>query len=429
MAEIHSSKPPKSVDVLVIGGGITGCAAAYYLSRMGVTVAVVERKEVASGQSSRACGFVRQQGRHPHETAFAHLGNQLWKDLNTELGMKGGFVAGGMLTIAETSDDLDRMRRAHNAVSDSQISTHHVSQADIARLIPSLRGEWRGGLFTPEDGQAEPEEVTYAFARAAERHGAIICTQTTAKSFEGRNGRVHLVNTTAGTIRADVVLIAAGMGSPHLLRMLACDLPILSVRSSVAETEPIDRITDATVWAPKFSFRQTRSGSIHICNGYRGPAGDFDVCLDALRFGWKFLPILRTKHKCLNIRISPLFSKFFNHGVAPEFHDPCPNNYTIEHNARHFVLAFPHTRDIRIIRRWAGEVDITPDKLPIIDRLPSFSNVIIATGLSGHGFALGPALGLVLSKMIAGERPPIDVHPFRLGRFRDGEARFFAEGL
>ena len=246
---------PMRADVVIVGGGITGCAAAYYLACRNVSVIVLERGEIAGAQSSRAWGFIRQQGRHPAEVPYAAKASQIWEGLSRELQADLEFVRGGILAPALTEEDEERMRDGARVAAENGLSTKLLSRREIAALLPEMRRDWRAGLFTADDAHGEPRKATEAFAAAAERRGARFFPGTGISGFQRSNGAVTAVVTPRGEVRAGIVICAAGLGATALMRQLGLSLPIHGMRISVAETAPAPAFTKIAVWAPQVAFR------------------------------------------------------------------------------------------------------------------------------------------------------------------------------
>ena len=145
------------VDVAIVGGGIVGCSAAWRLAERGLKVAVFERGAVASEQSSRAWGFVRQQGRHEAEVPLAAEANRIWIEQTRRFGQEAtGFEPGGILVPAETEADEERVTSGHEVATRFELRTRILNRDEIEDLVPELAGNRRSALFTAGDAHAEP---------------------------------------------------------------------------------------------------------------------------------------------------------------------------------------------------------------------------------------------------------------------------------
>jgi glycine/D-amino acid oxidase-like deaminating enzyme len=416
----------RGFDVVIIGGGIVGCATAYYLAKRKLRVAIIERGSIASEQSSRAWGFVRQQGRHRAEVPLAAESSRIWAGLAGELQADLEFVRGGILVPAETSEDEDRLKKGAEIAAAHGLTTRMVSAKEIKTVIPELAGHWRSALYTAEDGHAEPRKTTEAFAAAAERYGAKLHCNTRAIGIEVTNGRATGVVTPNGTIGGDAVLCAAGLGSRIIAAQFGIKLPIQGIRAHVSETNPARPFSRTAVWAPRTAFRPTQRGTFYIGTGYRVTGVDYDVTLSALSSVSYFLPMLGQDWKHINLCVGYEFLEDLRQlvGIAPRgrpWREPHVNRKVIEYSLNRFYEMLPGVRGLGISRCWAGRIDMTPDLLPIVGEAESVKGFFVATGYSGHGFALGPVTGRLLSQLIADGRPSLDLRPFRISRFAEGE--------
>jgi glycine/D-amino acid oxidase-like deaminating enzyme len=415
-------------DVVVIGGGIVGCATAYYLARRGVAVTLVEKGEIADEQSSRAWGFVRQQGRDAAEMPLALAANRIWQGLEDELDADVDWVRGGNLALAGDEERLSRLRDWLPVAREFGLETQLLDRAAVQTLIPAMSGPYIGGMFTPSDGHAEPRKATEAFAVAAARRGARILTFHAAEAIETTAGRVSAVITDRGAIQTPVVVNAAGARAMKVARMVGLALPQLVVRATVAETTPLARVTDAGVWGPGVSFRQKRDGSFYIAGGAQS---DYDITLDSFRYLRQFVPNYLKNRRLFRLRVGPELrdelaalipgSEAQAHPFAGTVGvEPRPNAGTARRSLRGLVTLIPEARDVRIRRTWAGLIDTTPDAVPVIGPAGRPEGFIFATGFSGHGFALGPIAGKLIAELIADGQPSLDLHALSYGRFAEG---------
>ncbi|CAN5656697.1 hypothetical protein BH23CHL2_BH23CHL2_33820 [soil metagenome] len=212
-------------DVVVVGGGIIGCAAAYYLAKRDAKVILVEKGRIGGEQSSRAWGFVRIQGRDPDEVPLMVESNRIWQGLEAELEADIEWVLDGNLAIARDDERAGRFREWLDVAREFDIPTELLTGSQVEALIPGIRGPFNAGMFTPVDGHAEPGKATDAFAKAASEHGADIRTYTTAEGIDIVNGAVGGVHTDRGLIFAPVVINAAGAHAARFARLAGLSLP------------------------------------------------------------------------------------------------------------------------------------------------------------------------------------------------------------
>lgn len=416
-----------SVEVAIVGGGIMGAATALRLAQRGIKVALFERGAIASEQSSRAWGFIRQQGRHEAEVPLAAEANGLWTELTSLHGQPAtGFTRGGILVPAETEADEERVVVAgHETAAKYGLDSRILDAAGICELVPQFAGKWRSGLYTAADAHGEPALSTRTIAAAAKAAGATIHENTPVLAVETSAGSVSGLVTKAGIWNAPIVLLANGVGAPALASQLKLELPIQIVKSSVGQTLPAVPFTQVAMWTPRVAFRPRGDGSFVIGNGYRGVGVDYELTIDSLRSARHFLPAYRLNWRLMRLTIGPDFihqlrAKLSREASVQALPEPSANDRKVAHNLTRLNELFPHLGGVGLERSWAGRLDLTPDAIPIIDRPATAPGLFIAAGFSGHGFALGPSIGKQLSEWIADGRPSLDLSPFRLSRFAEG---------
>ncbi len=419
-------------DVVVVGGGLFGCAIAYFLARRNVDVVLIEKNgEVGSEQSTRAWGFVRQQGRDLAELPLMVASNRIWQELPAELGADLEWNHHGILSTANTEDQLDDYRNWMQSAREFGLDTRILSKQEISELIPEMQGPWIGGMYTASDGHAEPTKTTPAFAAAAVRHGATIYTHCSATGFEVTNGAISAVHTDRGTIRTPVAVCSAGAWSKVLARMVGLSLPQLIVRNTVVETAPARHITNLGVGirGGGVAFRQRAGGTFILGTLERS---EYDITLDSVRYAKWFLPNYRANRGLFRMHVGRELVRDLRRSLPGSEQDKHPFAHSVDvepepdmNSANRLWLNFgkylPELKDIKVRRIWAGNIDSTPDAVPVVGDVESPKGFIFATGFSGHGFALGPIVGQLISELIIDGEPYIDISEMNYHRFTAGK--------
>lgn len=418
----------RECDVVVIGGGIIGCATAYYLARRGAHVVLLERGRVLGDQSRKNWGYVRQQGRDPLEVPLMVEANRIWRGLERELGAEIDWVQGGNLALAADEQRMGLFEAWMGVAREFGLDTRLLRGREVATVVPGLAGSWTGGMYTPSDGHAEPTSTTDALGRAAATLGARIYTGSAVEAIQTRAGSVSGVTTERGEVRTTRVVCAAGAWSSTLARTVGLSLPQRRVRATVALTTPALPVTAAGVWGPTVALRQRRDGSLNIA---AGGAADHDITLDSLRHLRLFLPNYWKNRKLFRFHVGrPLLRDLAALGPwtaarrRPLTHDrgmePPPNPAKVARSLAELHRLLPALPRLGIERSWAGYIDATPDAVPVLGEAPSPEGFIFATGFSGHGFAMGPIVGRLIAELIVDGKPSLDITGFRFSRFAEG---------
>jgi glycine/D-amino acid oxidase-like deaminating enzyme len=413
----------RSADVVVAGGGIVGCASAYYLAKRGISVVLCEKGDVGLEQSSRNWGFVRQQGRDAAELPLMMASNRIWQGLEAELQADLEWIQGGNLVLAYDQKRLELFEQWLPLSKEHGLETRLLTLPQLRQIVPAVKPKILGAMYTPSDGQAEPQKVCPAFQRAAQTKGARFMTGCAVKAIDLQNGAISGVYTEDGYIRTSTLVCAAGAWSTRLLRSVGIRLPSLWVKGSVARVAPVQKLTAAGVWGMA-AFRQRRDGRLYMAPGIES---EHPLMIDSLRFLPAFLPAYlnnkaKVKLKLGRLLVDDLLGRL-NDYSRYRILDPPATRKEIEQAVGHMQAEYEGMEGISVERMWAGYIDLTPDLLPVIERLDRPRGLVLATGFSGHGFGMGPIVGRLVSEIIADARASLDLSGFRLGRFREGIRR------
>jgi glycine/D-amino acid oxidase-like deaminating enzyme len=420
---------PATADVVIVGGGIIGCLSAYYLALKRLSVAVIERGYIACEQSSRNWGWCRQTGRDSRELPLVRESLRLWARLDEEVSGDTGFRQTGLIYVTKDAAMLASWEEWLEKARKHQMQTRLLNGAEAQGLMPGCEERWVGGLYTANDGRAEPAMATPVIAEAARRLGVTLHQSCAVRGLETEAGAVSAVVTEKGSVRTRAVLCAAGVWSSLLCRRHGLELPQLGVRASVLRTEPAAHVGDNPISTPGFGFRRRLDGGYTV--GFRGHA-TFELTPDAFRYMRTFWPAYLQERR--NIKVKLNAAAFFEALLRPRHWqldeispfermrvlDPAPDQAVLDTALANLKAAYPVLRDVKVAEKWAGMIDTTPDAIPVISPVETLPGFYLATGFSGHGFGIAPAAARLAADLITGGPPLVDPSPFRYSRMIDG---------
>ncbi|SDL77619.1 sarcosine oxidase subunit beta [Geodermatophilus siccatus] len=375
--------PPSSASVVVIGGGITGLSSAHALARAGVRdVVLLDAGALGSGSTCRAAGGVRAQFSDPVNIALGARSLETFRDFPRLFGQEIDLQQVGYLFLLDTPDDVAAFE-ANVALQNSLgVPSRVVGVDEARRLSPLIDPEGLlAAAYSPTDGHCTPESVVLGYASAARRAGATLLPHCPVTGIDVRDGRVSGVRTAAGTIRTDAVVCAAGAWSAEVGSWAGVDLPVTPLRRQILVTEPVpglDPHTPFTIdFATSFYFHREGPGLL------LGMSDPDETPGFALSRSEAWLPRL---------------------GAA------------IERRA-------PALAEVGVAGGWAGLYEMTPDHNALIGRADTVEGFLYATGFSGHGFLMGPAVGEVVRDLYLGREPFVDVSGLSAARFTGADVR------
>lgn len=361
---------------LVIGGGVVGSSIAWHLAKRGADVSLLESRSIAAVASGASAGGVRQQGRDPREMPLAIAAIARWKSLTEELEADLHYYRHGHLQVYETAEGVAAGIESIEAQRLLGLEIELVEGAALRELSPGLAPGVIAGRYTPSDGHANPGHTTRAFAAAAQRSGASVREGIEVNKLITEGDRVIGVETKTGPIYADHVVIATGAWTRDLVRPLGVDLPLEAHGLQMVLTKVLPPLLPQVVgaWGRPLSLKQLREGNYLIGGGW---PGDIDMVS--------------------------------GQGT------PRPEN--IEGSFRTAADILPVLHSTTVERAWVGVEAVCADEVPIIGDIPGYSGATIAAGFSGHGFALSPITGQLVSELLLDGAPSISLDAFAADRF------------
>ena len=301
--------PPKTADVVIIGGGIIGVSTAYFLAKEGIKVCLCEKGYISGEQSGRNWGFVRIQGRDEREIPMVLESQRIWRSFSSEIGEDTGYEESGCLFTAHNDKELQSFQPWLELADKYGIETELLDQKSLENEVGLASKNWVGGIITRTDGRAEPQKATLAIARAAEKLGAIIITGCSVRGIETSGGRLSKVITEKGSINTSTALCAAGAWSSYFCRSLGISVPQLKVRGTVARTNPIETKINGTIFDKKISIRKRNDGGYTLAHG---STFDHSITPSTLYYSPKYIRALINEFNVLKLTIGGDFIEELN---------------------------------------------------------------------------------------------------------------------
>jgi sarcosine oxidase, subunit beta len=370
-----------SYDVVIVGGGSHGLAAAYYLAKdHGIgNVAVLEKSYIGSGAAGRNTTILRSNYKTVEGARFYDASLKLYEGLGAELGFNLLFSQNGHLTLAHSDRAMFVMANRAEVNRMNGIDSRLIYPDEIKKLAPAMNVHdphavypIQGALYHPPGGVIRHDAVVWGLARGADRGGAELHPYTEVTGIERSNGRVEAVNTNRGRIRTNVVLNCTAGWSSLVSDMAGVQLPITTHILQACVTEPLKPFLDVVIVSSQMH--------VYVSQTDRG-----EVLMGAEIEPWTTYRMQGT----LNF---------------------------MQEVSRHTLELFPQLERARILRSWAGLCDLSPDYSPILGKT-DVEGFHVSSGWGTYGFKAAPIVGKTLAELVATERTPDLIEPFKLERF------------
>jgi sarcosine oxidase subunit beta len=374
---------PSKASVVIIGGGVMGVSTARQLAAAGVPdVVLVDKDALGSGSTCKAAGGVRVQFSDRINIELGLRSLETFEHFRECFDQEIDLHQVGYLFLLDSPDSVSAFERNIALQNELGVASRMMSVAEAKRMSPLIETDGLlAAAFSPTDGHCTPESVVLGYAAAARRHGARLITNCAATGIETAGDRIVAVNTEGGRIETDTVICVAGAWSRQVGEWVGVDLPVTPLRRQVLITEPVPGLAPDTPFTIDF-------GSSFYFHGE----------------GKGLLLGMSDPHETPGFKLTRSDSWLPGLGEAMERRAPA-------------------LTDVGIASGWAGLYEMTPDHNALIGEARNVSRFLYATGFSGHGFMMGPAVGEVMRDLYFDVQPFVDVSGFHAGRFTDSVIR------
>ncbi|MDA9876874.1 FAD-dependent oxidoreductase [Candidatus Pelagibacter sp.] len=384
-------KIPSTAKVVVIGGGIAGCSVAYHLSKFGwKDTVLLERDQLTSGTTWHAAGLVGQLGASATITKLRKYSLNLYKELEKKTGLSTGLKQNGAITVASTNERLEELLRQATAAQLFDVNVETVSKDRIKELYPVINDQdILGGVFMPEDGQADPIGVTNVLAKAAKMEGAQIFEKTPVEKILIKNKKIVGVQTKFGNIECEYVVLATGMWSRQIGEDIGVSVPLYPNEHFYIITEPLDKLP-------------------------------------------KNLPVLRDYNSCLYLKedAGKMLVGIFEPNAKPAFKEKgiVPEDFSFgefpddfDHFEPYLEKSFkrlPMLENAGIRKFFSGPESFTPDTQYLLGETPEVNNLFTCCGFNSIGIASSGGAGRVTAEWMINGYMNEDLFSLDIKRFQ-----------
>ncbi|HDR7969671.1 NAD(P)/FAD-dependent oxidoreductase [Bacillus pacificus] len=382
-------------DVLIIGGGIIGCSIAYYTSKYGRDVTIIEKGEFVSGTSSRCDGNILAIDKDPgFDSQMSLVSQKLVTDLSEELEHSFEYRAPGSILVCESDEEMEAAQQWVNRQKEAGLPFRMLDRQDIREESPFFADDLLGGLECATDSTVNPYLLAFALLTESKKFGTKAFNHTEVKEMKRDIDGSFIVETTNGTFTAKQVVNAAGVWAPKIGQMLDVNIPIEPRKGHII-----------------VASRQQHVGCRKVM--------EFGYLIS--KFGGQRKVDALTEKYGVALVFEPTESQNFLIGSSREFvgfHTRI-NNDVIKCIANRAIRFYPKMVDMMVIRSYAGLRPWTEDHLPIISRVEHIPNYFIAAGHEGDGISLAAVTGKVIEELLNEKETIIPIEPLRLSRFTE----------
>ena len=380
---------PDRAEVVVVGGGIVGCAIAYHLVRRGIRdVLLLEQNQLTAGTTWHAAGLAAQLKATYSLTKLATYSVRLFEALEDETGQATGFRAPGSISVASDAERWEEILRGASMGATVGVESRQIDMDELAEMWPLMRtDDLVGALYLPDDGLVSPVDATMALAKGARARGCRIIERVAVTGLETRNGAICGVRTeTAGgtdddgghLIETETVVLATGMWTRHLAAQVGVNVPLQACEHFYVVTEPLEGLDTSTPILrdpTNYTYFKEETGKLMV--GFFEPEAKV----------WRLDGIPR------DFSFGTL-DEDWDH-VGPVFERSC-----------HRV---PALADCGVQLFFNGPESFTPDGTYYLGEAPEVDGCFVAAGFNSVGIQSAGGAGWVLADWIADRPPPMDL--------------------
>lgn len=369
-----------TADVVIVGGGVMGCAIAYNLAKEGLKPVVIEKSDIGGEASGSNGGGVRQSARNLKELPLAIESVRIYGELHEELGLDVEYVRKGNLRLCTNQEEVETLGKSVENQKAAGLDLEMLDRKQVLEINPYIGEMVVGASYCPTDGHVNPFRVTYGFFIRAQERGATFFTGEKIQGIRLRKGRVAGLITDKRTLETDTVINAAGVAGRTICNLVGLDIPMRPVFSEALITEPYPPL-----------FPQMFGHARGLFYGRQTVHGPF--------FWGGFVGTEQYIHR----QGKPLF-----HYIGPTI-------------SKAMIDYFPVLKDLHVIRMWSGLIAAMSDGLPVLGFTEEVPGFVLCTGFSGHGFGLAPLIGRLISELILDCDVSIPIQDFCYSRFSKGK--------
>jgi len=378
-------------EVAIIGGGIVGCAAAYYVAKAGIDCVLIEKNDIASGTSSKCDGNVTIVDKDPgFDSTMSLKSQELTVELNEDLELPFEYRALGSILVCDNDDEMQAAKDWVKTQSEAGLKFNVLDPKDIREESPYFAHDIPGGLECETDSLINPYLFCYSLIDKAKQYGLKLRTNAEVTSI--KKNEDFTIETTNGMFTAKKVVNAAGVWAPFIGEMLGIDIPILPRKGHILVGSRQEPIMMRNVM--EFGYLMNKFGRERIADE-------------------------RTADHGVALVLEPTESQNFLLGSSRQFvgYDSNVDIQVVETIAKRALRFYPKMNDFNMIRAYTGFRPWTEDHLPIVSPVEQVPGFYIAAGHEGDGISLATVTGKLVEEMIQEKETIIPVDPLRYNRF------------